>query len=77
MPPVIGKGSAVSQEKIVDLNIDTAIIWYYQVALAKVLQTKGLRGGNGKKHPAFRLSRSDQANRQVDWQGFKGGETGN
>jgi iron complex transport system substrate-binding protein len=43
MPPVIGKGSAVSQEKIVDLNIDAAIIWYYQVALAKVLQTKGIR----------------------------------
>lgn len=43
IPPVIGKGSAVSREKIVELNIDTAVLWYYQIALAGELKQKGIR----------------------------------
>jgi iron complex transport system substrate-binding protein len=42
-PPVIGKGSAISQEKIAELKIDCAILWYYQRGAEKMLKNKGLR----------------------------------
>ncbi len=41
--PVIGKGSAISQEKITELRIDCAILWYYQADAARDFQTRGLQ----------------------------------
>lgn len=42
-PPVIGKGSAVSQEKVAELGIDCAVIWYYQNDAAKRFRESGIR----------------------------------
>ncbi len=42
-PPVIGKGSAVSQEKVAELGIDCAVIWFYQEELEQRLRESGLR----------------------------------
>lgn len=42
-PPVIGKGSAVSLEKIAELRIDCAVLWYYQTDAEKLFRSKGIR----------------------------------
>lgn len=42
-PPVIGKGSAISQEKLAELKIDCAVIWYYQREAEKLFRLKGIR----------------------------------
>lgn len=52
-PPIIGKGSALSQEKLTELAIDCVILWYYQNATAELFKRKGLRI---EKIPAIRLA---------------------
>lgn len=42
-PAVIGKGSAVSREKIADLGIDCVILWTYQQDAAQDFRKKGLQ----------------------------------
>mgnify|MGYP000846358955 FL=1 len=41
-PVVIGKGSAVSREKIAELGIDGVILWYYQEEAAERFRNEGL-----------------------------------
>jgi ABC-type Fe3+-hydroxamate transport system substrate-binding protein len=52
MPPVIGRGSAISQEKLAELAIDCVVLWYYQNAVSELFTSKGLRV---EKVPAVRL----------------------
>jgi ABC-type Fe3+-hydroxamate transport system substrate-binding protein len=52
VPPVIGKGSAVSQEKLVELAINCVVLWYYQDYAAELFCKKGLCV---EKVPAIRL----------------------
>ena len=40
---VIGKGSAVSAEKIVELGIDTLVVWSYQMPAVEHLERFGIR----------------------------------
>ena len=40
---VIGKGSLVSREKIVELNINCVILWEYQKSLASDLRKRGIQ----------------------------------
>ncbi len=42
-PPVIGKGAAISLEKITELEIDCVILWYYQEEAAARFRSAGLR----------------------------------
>lgn len=41
-PAVIGKGRAVSREKIAELGIDGVIVWYYQTQEAERFRNEGL-----------------------------------
>ena len=41
--PVIGKGTAVSPEKMVELKIDTLVIWSYQKSAVEHLKRHGIR----------------------------------
>ena len=41
--PVIGKGTAVSAEKIMELGIDTLVVWSYQVPAVEHLKRHGIR----------------------------------
>jgi len=40
--PVIGKGSALSRERVVALGIDLALVWWYQDDAAALLQDLGI-----------------------------------
>ncbi len=51
--PVIGKGSAVSRERLTELGIDCAIVWYYQADAEKQFRDSGIRV---EKVPQVRLS---------------------
>ena len=42
-PEVIGKGSAVSLEKIAELEVDCAVVWFYQKEAAERFRNAGLR----------------------------------
>ena len=42
-PPVIGRGTAISQEQVVELGLDGAVAWYYQADAAKLFRDRGLR----------------------------------
>ncbi len=41
-PAVIGKGSVISREKIAELGIDSAVVWYYQEKAAEPFRNAGL-----------------------------------
>lgn len=41
--PVVGKGSAVSMEKVTELGCNTAILWYYQKDVARMFRNSGLQ----------------------------------
>lgn len=41
--PVAGKGSALSREKLAELQIDGALIWYYQEEVRRELEHAGIR----------------------------------
>ena len=41
-PAVIGKGTAVSREKIAELGVDGVILWYYQEEAAERFRNEGL-----------------------------------
>ena len=56
-PPIIGKGSALSQEKLVELAIDCVVLWYYQNDAAELFRRKGLRV---EKVPTIRLANYPQ-----------------
>lgn len=53
VPPVIGKGSALSQEKLAELAIDCVVLWYYQNDTAELFKRKGLQI---ETIPAIRLA---------------------
>lgn len=42
-PPVLGRGSAVSFEKITELGINCVILWYYQSDAERLFRSRGIQ----------------------------------